>query len=200
MGRLSIPLALRIFFGFFETIHDPLSALPCTHSAKCEQMGRPVNVHRTHISRFCDLCVPRVLFTFGNRVQYNALRGSWMVSKNQQKIAESNSMPSLPIVHTQVTLTGNVGTLDIPRAYKLFTFGTKLHLIAISGLWMVSKKSPKNSGSQWYAQSAQWAHTGHVKKKCVFPGRSYSGPFTFGPIEQGNAQRGSWMVSKNQQK
>ena len=29
MGRLGIPLASPIFCGFFETIHDPLSTLPC---------------------------------------------------------------------------------------------------------------------------------------------------------------------------
>ena len=31
-----------------------------------------------------------------------------MVSKNQQKLKETNGMPSLPIVPTQVTLKGNV--------------------------------------------------------------------------------------------
>ena len=29
MGRLGITLASSIFCGFFETIHDPLSAIPC---------------------------------------------------------------------------------------------------------------------------------------------------------------------------
>ena len=29
MGRLCIPLASPISFVFFETIHDPLSAIPC---------------------------------------------------------------------------------------------------------------------------------------------------------------------------
>ena len=38
-----------------------------------------------------------------------------MVSKNQQKIGEANGMPSLAIVPTQVTLKGNVGSLDAPR-------------------------------------------------------------------------------------
>ena len=45
-----------------------------------------------------------------------------MVSKNQQKIGEANGMPSLPIVPTQVTLMGNVGSLDAPRTAQLFTF------------------------------------------------------------------------------
>ena len=42
--------------------------------------------------------VPRAvqLFTFGPCGQYNALRRSWMVSKNQQKNGEANGMPSLP--------------------------------------------------------------------------------------------------------
>ena len=46
-----------------------------------------------------------------------------MVLKNQQKIGDSNGMPSLPIVPTQVALRGNVGSVDAPRTAHLFTFG-----------------------------------------------------------------------------
>ena len=45
--------------------------------------------------------------------------------KNQQKIGEANGMPILPIVPTQVTLMGNVGSLDAPRTAHLFTFGPR---------------------------------------------------------------------------
>ena len=38
-----------------------------------------------------------------------------MVSKNQQSIGEANGVPNLPIVLTQVSKTGNVGSLDTPR-------------------------------------------------------------------------------------
>ena len=48
-----------------------------------------------------------------------------MVSKNQQKIGEANGMPSLPIVPTQVTLKGNLGSLDAPKTAHLFTFGCR---------------------------------------------------------------------------
>ena len=48
-----------------------------------------------------------------------------MVSKNQQKIVESNGMPSLPTWPTQVTLRENVGSLDTPRTAHLFTFGPR---------------------------------------------------------------------------
>ena len=48
-----------------------------------------------------------------------------MVSKNQQKIMEANGMPSLPIVPTQVTLKGNVVSLDAPGTAQLFTFGPR---------------------------------------------------------------------------
>ena len=48
-----------------------------------------------------------------------------MVSKNQQQIGEANGMPSLPIVPTQVALRVNVGSLDAPRAFQLFTFGPR---------------------------------------------------------------------------
>ena len=38
-----------------------------------------------------------------------------MVSKNQQKIKEANGMPSLSTWPTQVTKTGNVGSVDVFR-------------------------------------------------------------------------------------
>ena len=47
-----------------------------------------------------------------------------MVSKNQQKIKEANGMPSLSILVTQVTLKGNVRSLDAVRTAQLFKFGT----------------------------------------------------------------------------
>ena len=58
---------------------------------------------------------------------------------------------------------------------------------------MVSKKSAKNRGIQWHAQSAHCAHTGHVKGKNV---GSLDAPrtaqlFTFGPRGQGISLRGS---------
>ena len=48
-----------------------------------------------------------------------------MVLKNRQKIGEANGMPSLPTRHTQVTKTGNVGSVDVFRAAHLFTFGPR---------------------------------------------------------------------------
>ena len=72
-----------------------------------------------------SLDAPRAsqLFTFGPRGQGNALRGSLMVSKNQQKIGKVNGMSILPTGPTQVTKTGNVGSVDVFRAAHLFTFG-----------------------------------------------------------------------------
>ena len=48
-----------------------------------------------------------------------------MASKNPQKIGEANGMPSLPTGPTQVTKTGNVGSVDVFRAALLFTFGPR---------------------------------------------------------------------------
>ena len=56
-----------------------------------------------------------------------------MVSKNQQKISEANGMPSLPTGPTQVTKTGNVGSVDAPRASQLFTFGPRGQDIELRG-------------------------------------------------------------------
>ena len=65
------------------------------------------------------------LFTFGPRVQCISSRWSRMVSKNPQKIGEANGMPSLPTWRTQVTKTGNVGSVDVFRADHLFAFGSR---------------------------------------------------------------------------
>ena len=71
----------------------------------------------------------------------------------------------MPNLTAQVTLRRNVGSLDAPKASQLFTFGPRGQGYcterAVNGL----KKSAKNRGSQWYAQSAH----------CGFSGRSYSG-------------------------
>ena len=48
-----------------------------------------------------------------------------MISKNRQKIVKVNGMPSLPTWPTQVTRTGNVGSVDVFRAAHLFTFGPR---------------------------------------------------------------------------
>ena len=56
-----------------------------------------------------------------------------MDSKNQQKLGEDNNMPSLNTVPTQVTLTGNVGSLDAPRASQLFKFGPRGQSNALRG-------------------------------------------------------------------
>ena len=45
-----------------------------------------------------------------------------MVSKNQQKIGETNGMPILPTGPTQVTKTGNVGSVDV------FKGGPSIHI------------------------------------------------------------------------
>ena len=70
-------------------------------------------------------------------------------------------MLTLAIVPTQVTLRGNVGSLDAPIAAQLFTFGTKVAGYYTERVMNGLKKSAKNGGSQWHAQSAHWAHTGH---------------------------------------
>ena len=66
-----------------------------------------------------------------------------MVSNNLQKIGEANGMPSLPTGPTQVTKTGNVGSVDVFRAAQLSTFGTRGHCIVLRGSCMVSKNQQK---------------------------------------------------------
>ena len=81
-------------------------------------------------------------------------------------------MPSLPIVPTQVALRGNVGSVDVFRVAHLSTFSPRGTERVVDGL----KKSAKNKGSQWYAQSEHCAHTGHENRKCWFCGRFQGGP------------------------
>ena len=80
----------------------------------------------------------------------------------------------LPIVPTQVMLRGNVGSLDAPRAAQLFNFGRRGQGIAVRGSYKWSEKNQQKivEANGWYARSAHCAHTGHVKGKCVFSGRS----------------------------
>ena len=56
-----------------------------------------------------------------------------MVLENRQKIGEANGMPSLPTWLTQVTKTGNVGSVDAPRTAQLFTFGPRGQGISLRG-------------------------------------------------------------------
>ena len=53
--------------------------------------------------------------------------------KISAKIGEANGMLNLPIVPTQVTLRGNVGSLDAPIAAQLLTFGSRGQGIALRG-------------------------------------------------------------------
>ena len=52
-------------------------------------------------------------------------------------------MSYLPIVPTQVTLSGNVGSLDTPRAAHLVTIDPRGHGNALTGSWMVSNNQQK---------------------------------------------------------
>ena len=56
-----------------------------------------------------------------------------MVSKNRQKIGKANGMPSLPTWPTQVTLKGNVGSLDAPMTAQLFTFVPRGQGVSLRG-------------------------------------------------------------------
>ena len=105
-----------------------------------------------------------------------------MVSKNQQKIGEANGMPSLPIVPTQVTLKGNVGSLDAPRTAQLFTFGPKGQGISLRGSSMVLKNRQKIGKANGMPSLPTWptqvTKTGNVGSLDVFRAAHL---FTFGP-------------------
>ena len=49
-------------------------------------------------------------------------------------MGEANGILNLTIVPTQVTLRGNVGTMDAPRVAQLFTFAPRGQGIVLRGL------------------------------------------------------------------
>ena len=85
----------------------------------------PTQVTKTGNVGSVNVFMAAHLYTFGPRGQGNALRGSGMISKHSQKIEEANGMPCLPTVPTQVTKTGNVGSVDVFRVAHLSTFGPR---------------------------------------------------------------------------
>ena len=70
-----------------------------------------------------------------------------MVSKNPQKIGEANGMPNgmpiLPTGPTQVTKTGNVGSVDDFRAAHIFPFGPRGRVMHLEGREWSQKISKK---------------------------------------------------------
>ena len=67
-------------------------------------------------------------------------------------------MLSLPIMPTQVTLRGNVCSLDVPTvAHSHLALASRV-MHREGREW--SQKSAKNRESQWYSQFAHSAHTG----------------------------------------
>ena len=83
-----------------------------------------------------------VVWTFSGRPIYShlALGGRVMHREGREwskkigkKIGKANGMPSLPIWQTQVTKTGNVGSVDAPRTPQLFTFGPRGQGISLRG-------------------------------------------------------------------
>ena len=115
-----------------------------------------------------------------------------MVSKIQQKIEEANVMPILPTGPTQVTKTGNVGSLDVFRADHLFIFGSRGQGNALRGSRMVSKNQQKigeaNGMPILPTGPTEVTKTGNVCSVDVFISAHL---FTFGPSGQGNALKGS---------
>ena len=101
-------------------------------------------------------------------------------------------MPSLPFVPTQVTLRGNMGFLDAPRASQLFTFGPRGQGISLRESWIVSKNPQKigeaNGMTSLPTGSTQVALSGNTGY--LDPPRA-SQLFTFGLIGQGISLRGS---------
>ena len=81
----------------------------------------PTQVRKTENVGSLEAPLEAQVFTFGPWGQSTERVVNGL--KNQQKIGEANGMPSLPIVPTQVTLRGNVGSLNAPRTSQLFTFG-----------------------------------------------------------------------------
>ena len=57
-GQTGHAIGFPYFLLICETNHDPLSSLPYPLGPNVNRWAVPENVHRTHISRFRDLCGP----------------------------------------------------------------------------------------------------------------------------------------------
>ena len=114
-----------------------------------------------------------------------------MVSKNQQKIGEANGMPILPTGPTQVTKTGNVGSVDVLG-------GPSIHIIpqvagycterVVNCLKKSAKIGEANVMPSLPIVATQVALRRNV---CSLDAPKASQLFTLGPRGQGMAVRGS---------
>ena len=127
VGRLGMPLAYLIFRWFFETIHDPLSSLPYPLGPNVNRWA-VLGASREPTFSLNVTCVVQVFrlgMPLASPIFCRLFETIHDPLKNQQKIGEANGMPSLPTWPTQVTRTGNVGSVDVFRAAHLFTFGPR---------------------------------------------------------------------------
>ena len=111
--------------------------------------------------------------------------------KKSAKNRVANGMPSLPTGPTQVTKTGNVGSVDVFRAAHLSTFGPRGQgnaLRVVNGLKNQQKIREANGMPSLPIVPIQVALRENVGSVDVFRSAHLS---TFGPRGQGNALRGS---------
>ena len=133
----------------------------------------PTQVMKTGNVGSVDVFRAAHLFTFTPRGQGKVVRGSWMVSKNQQKLGKPMVCPFSPLGPHRSRKR---------KMWVLWTFSGRpiySHL-ALGGRVMHwegrewSQKISKNWGSQWYDHSAHWAHRSWKREMWVlwtFSGR-----------------------------
>ena len=129
MGRLGIPLASPIFCEFFETIHDPLSALPCPLGPNVNSWAAigasreptfPLSV--TCVGTMGRLSIPLASPIFCGFFEtihdpFRAIRCPLVPNVNRWAAIGASREPTFPL---RVTCVGTMGRLSIPLASPIF--------------------------------------------------------------------------------
>ena len=129
VGRLGMPLAFPIFCQFFETIHDPLSEIPCPLGPNVNSwavLGAsreptfPFNV--TCVGTMGRLGMPLASFIFCWFFEtihdpLSSLPYPLWPNVNRWAALKTSTEPTFPVL---VTCVGQVGRLGMPLAFPIF--------------------------------------------------------------------------------
>ena len=178
VGRLGIPLASPNFCGFFEAIHDPLSAIPCPLGSNVngwDALGAsreptfPLNV--TCVGTTGRLGIPLASPMFCGFFEaihdpLSTLPCPLGPNVNRWATLETSTVPTFPVI---VTCVGPLGRLGIPLASPFFCgFFEAIH--------HPPSVIPCTLGSNVNSWAAIGAPGEPNKGKCGYFGRSYSSP------------------------
>ena len=129
VGRLGMPLASLIFCWFFETIHDPLSEIPCPLGPNVNSWAVPGAAREptfpfnvTCVGTMGRLGMPLASFIFCWFYEtihdpFSSLPYPLGPNVNRWAALKTSTEPTFPVF---VTCVGQVGRLGMPLAFPIF--------------------------------------------------------------------------------